>query len=229
MDGQTTSIRPIALRLDVDRLCDDLRGAGWSVHPGALDAESCARLRETAQRLRGEGAFRPAGVGRGRAWRLDPALRGDEVLWLDPVAATPCETGLLGCFDALGIELNRRLYLGIADYEAHLAVYPPGRAYRRHRDHFIGTCARIVTTTLYLNDDWTDEDGGHIRLFVPDGDPLEIAPTGGTLVTFLSRELEHEVLPARRARWSWTGWFRRVRRGVAADGRRDRGVHSSRI
>ena len=33
-------------------------------------------------------------------------------------------------------------------------------------------------------------------------------PPGGTLVSFLSAELYHEVLPARRDRASITGWFK---------------------
>ena len=37
---------------------------------------------------------------------------------------------------------------------------------------------------------------------LPGGTPLEIPPVAGTLVTFLSQELEHEVLPARRERRS---------------------------
>lgn len=196
------------LRLDVDRLCDDLRSSGWSLHAGALDRESCARLRRSARRLREHGEFRAAGVGRGAAWRLDPELRGDEVMWIDRTTATAQQRGLLDRFDALGAELNRRLFLGIAGYDAHLAVYPEGKAYQRHKDHFLGTTYRVVTTTLYLNDDWGLDDGGEIRLFVPGGAPLEIAPVGGTLLAFLSRDFEHEVRPARRERWSWTGWYR---------------------
>jgi SM-20-related protein len=38
-------------------------------------------------------------------------------------------------------------------------------------------------------------------------DHFDVAPIGGTFVTFLSAEYEHEVLPARRERASLTGWF----------------------
>jgi SM-20-related protein len=87
-------------------------------------------------------------------------------------------------------------------------VYPAGAFYRRHRDHFRGTEDRTLTTTLYLNEDWADADGGQIRLFLPDADPVEVTPRAGTLVLFLSQDFDHEVLPAGRPRWSWTGWFK---------------------
>jgi SM-20-related protein len=38
-----------------------------------------------------------------------------------------------------------------------------------------------------------------------------VAPVGGTLVAFLSERFHHEVLPARRERYSLTGWFTRRR------------------
>jgi SM-20-related protein len=45
----------------------------------------------------------------------------------------------------------------------------------------------------------------------PDGQETshDILPLGGRLVLFLSDLIEHEVLPARRERYSITGWFRR--------------------
>jgi SM-20-related protein len=36
-----------------------------------------------------------------------------------------------------------------------------------------------------------------------------VLPQGGRLVAFQSDRFEHEVLPARRERMSFTGWFRR--------------------
>jgi len=115
---------------------------------------------------------------------------------------------MLGAFLELRAALNQKLLLGLESYEAHLAVYPPGAFYARHRDHFAGTTSRVLTTTLYLNEDWDAEDGGEIRLFLPDRE-LVLPPLGGRLLFFLAQEIEHEVLPARRERWSWTGWYRR--------------------
>jgi SM-20-related protein len=47
-----------------------------------------------------------------------------------------------------------------------------------------------------------------LRLHLHDG-PCDIKPRPGCVVLFLSDEVEHEVLPATRDRWSIAGWFRR--------------------
>jgi SM-20-related protein len=61
---------------------------------------------------------------------------------------------------------------------------------------------------LYLNEGWTAEDGGALRLHLPGG-PRDVLPSAARLVAFLSERFEHEVLPAQRERLSLTGWFRR--------------------
>ena len=57
-----------------------------------------------------------------------------------------------------------------------------------------------------LNVVWKEEHGGHLRIYLPDG-PLDILPVAGRIVCFRSDQLEHEVLPATRARLSLTGWM----------------------
>jgi SM-20-related protein len=92
-----------------------------------------------------------------------------------------------------------------------MALYPPGSFYRKHLDQFRGATHRKVSAILYLNPDWSPADGGELRLYLApsgEGDHLDIAPLGGTLVTFLSDRFHHEVLPTRRERRSLTGWFR---------------------
>ena len=37
---------------------------------------------------------------------------------------------------------------------------------------------------------------------------LDVEPTGGTMVAFLSGRFHHEVLEAKRERMSLTGWFK---------------------
>ena len=53
------------------------------------------------------------------------------------------------------------------------------------------------------------EHGGALRLYLADQTELDVLPSAGTLVLFISAELPHEVLPATRERLSLTGWFRR--------------------
>lgn len=106
--------------------------------------------------------------------------------------------------------LNERLFLGLDFYEAHYAHYAPGAAYARHRDAFVGQRNRIVSTVLYLNRDWQEADGGQLLVYDEAAATVleRVQPRGGTLMVFLSERLPHEVLPARRSRYSIAGWFR---------------------
>ena len=70
------------------------------------------------------------------------------------------------------------------------------------------TCARFprrcISTTA-----GQPEDGGQLRIYTGGGASVDVLPQGGRLVAFQSDRFEHEVLPARRERMSFTGWFRR--------------------
>ncbi len=111
--------------------------------------------------------------------------------------------------DALRVALNATLFLGLVSFEAHYAIYPPGAGYRRHRDRFFDDDARVLSCVLYLNADWTAEQGGALRIYGEDGIERDILPIAGTLVCFRSERFDHEVLPSTRERLSLTGWFKR--------------------
>lgn len=189
-----------------------LAETGWCVTDAFLSPALVAALHDEAQTLLGAGAFHRAGIGRGAALQVRDTVRGDQVLWLDAATATPAQAAYLRAIEGLRQTLNRTLYLGLFDFEGHLAVYPPGSFYRRHLDRFRGVEARTVTCVCYLNADWSEADGGQLRLY-PDPDTpgagIEVLPLGGRLGTFLSDGLPHEVLPARRERVSITGWLKR--------------------
>ncbi len=227
------SLRDIALTLAARGLVirDDLV-------PRAL----IAQLADEARALQDTGGLRAAGIGRGQHFRANSAIRSDHIQWLDPERATAAQRHYLGILEELRLAINRTLFLGLFEFEGHLAVYPPGAFYRKHLDQFQGTQHRLVTVILYLNPDWREADGGQLRIHVeagggqgaegrapgegstgrspcpaamtgPEGRYLEVLPLAGRLVCFLSGDFPHEVLPARRERLSITGWFRQ-RRGL---------------
>jgi len=107
--------------------------------------------------------------------------------------------------------MNLRLFLGLFDYECHYAYYDAGAFYKKHVDAFRGSNTRILSTVLYLNPDWTPDDGGELVMYTPDGQSVidTIAPRFDRLVVFLSEEFPHEVLPTKVYRYSLTGWFRK--------------------
>lgn len=190
-----------------DALADALSGCGACRIQGWPDPSLREALRGELRRLQSAGALSRAAVGRsdGRALRDD--IRADATLWLDdPRCAAPARA-FLARMDEVRIALNRTLYLGLAECEAHYAAYPPGGGYARHRDRFRDSDARVVSLVSYLNDDdWRDDDGGALRLYLGDG-AVDLPPAGGS-ICFMS-ELEHEVLPSMRERLSIACWMRR--------------------
>jgi len=188
-------------------LADALRGHGACWVADWPDSALRDALRDDLRGLQSTGSLSPAAVGRrdGRTLRND--IRADATCWLDdPRCGEPART-LLAQLDAIRTTLNRTLFLGLTGCEAHYAAYPPGGGYARHRDRFRDSDARVVTLVSYLNEDWREDDGGRLRLWLEDGAETTLAPAGGS-VCFLS-ELEHEVLPAHRERRSIAAWFRR--------------------
>lgn len=176
-----------------------------------LAADIVRDIREYAQHAWRTGAFRQAGIGQGKL-EVQPDIRSDQVLWLEPAQCDGAVAAYFAALECLRQTINRELYLGLFDYEAHLAIYAPGSFYKKHLDQFRGSNLRTVTTTFYLNADWQPQHGGQLRLYTHSEDParqLDVLPAAGTLVTFLSGEYYHEVLPATRERLSLTGWFRR--------------------
>ncbi len=193
-------------------IADALAGRAFAIAPEFLAPEAVSALHREATRRLAAGEFRAARVGRAGAAQRDPAIRGDSTCWIDAGGATPPEAALLARVDVLRLALNRALFLGLAELEAHYACYPPGGAYARHVDRFRDDDARAISLVLYLNESWRPEDGGALRIYAPadsEAHACEVLPLGGTLVAFRSETIAHEVLPARRQRLSIAGWLRR--------------------
>jgi len=194
----------------LQELAHTLAERDWAVHEGFLDAARVATLRREANALHASGGFRAAGIGRG-ALRL-PEVRGDELAWITKEQAPQAWTLSQQELETLRNGVNAHTYLGLHELEAHYAIYPPGTFYARHLDRFREDSRRVISLVLYLNEEWGAEDGGELRLYPSTADTgVTVAPQGGTLVCFLSEQVPHEVLPARRARYSLAGWF--LRRG----------------
>lgn len=190
------------------QIAQSVRAAGFAVVPAALPKDLIETLYSEQTRLFAAGHARPAAVGRGSTREVRPTTRGDEILWLEPTALTPAQAAYWRAMDALRAHLNREFFMGLNEFEAHFARYPAGAGYARHRDVFRDDDKRRVSCTLYLNPDWRPADGGCLRLYPPAATPIDVSPRAGTMAVFLAGELEHEVLPPRRARHSLTGWLK---------------------
>jgi SM-20-related protein len=189
-------------------LVDQLAERGWSRQAGFLPQSLTLRLAEECRKRALAGALEPAAIGRAATRSVQEEIRGDRIGWLERGQSAAVDD-YLDLMDALRQALNRQLLLGLADMECHFALYPPGTFYRRHLDRFRDDDLRTLSLIVYLNEDWQAEDGGALRLYLPEGDFTDILPEAGTLACFLSADFPHEVLPATRERLSLTGWFRR--------------------
>ncbi|HLD68551.1 MAG TPA: 2OG-Fe(II) oxygenase [Pseudomonas sp.] len=198
-----TSTHPLLLPI-----VDDLAEHGWSQQNFFLAEDLTRELAAECRRRGQQGTLLPAGIGRGSGQAVREGVRGDRIQWLEAGESTACDH-YLALMDALRQTLNAGLYLGLADYESHFALYPPGAFYQRHLDRFRDDDRRAVSAVLYLNQGWGAEQGGALRLHLGEDRQQDILPLGGRLVVFLSAEMPHEVLPATHERLSLTGWFRR--------------------
>ena len=156
-----------------------------------------------------EEKFRRAGIGREGDYQVNRFVRTDTIHWLE--GTHPATAAYFDFAEQIRAGLNRRLYLGLFDYECHYAFYPEGAFYKKHVDAFRGENTRVLSTVLYLNPNWTPADGGELVIYdeITGGVLDKVEPRFGCMVIFLSEEFPHEVLPTRAARYSLTGWFRK--------------------
>ena len=183
-----------------------LGDAGFFVRPSFLGRALALDARNEAARLVHEGALQRAGIRRGGSHRVDDAVRGDSITWVDETVSSAALREVLDRFEALRRTLNEGAYLGLRRTELQLAHYPAtGAGYQRHRDAFPGDDNRRVTAIVYLNDGWQPEHGGALRLHLEP--PLDVEPRLDTLVVFRSELVEHEVLPSFADRFAITAWY----------------------
>ena len=191
----------------IDRIARSLETTGYIILPEVLPETIITGLFVHFKSL-DSGDFIRAGIGHEADYKRNPFVRSDRIHWLDP--DNPVTTVYFDWIERLRSGLNRRLFLGLFDYECHFAYYSQGAFYKKHLDAFQGNNSRVITTVLYLNPDWQPQDGGELVIYAPESDQVleQVVPTFGKMVIFLSEEFPHEVLPVNRSRYSLSGWFR---------------------
>lgn len=202
-DSAIPAWAPAALSAAIEALA----APGYARLPAALPAPAWQALRAEAEALQAARQFAPARIGRAATAQRETTVRGDELCWLTP--ELPAGGRYLAWMEALRLQLNRELFLGLAEFEAQYAHYPVGAFYRTHVDRHRDSNARVISAVLYLNPDWPAAAGGEFVMYDEDGhECFRQRPEGGTLLLFRSEEMPHEVRPATRERWSIAGWFR---------------------
>ena len=190
-----------------EAIANDIATRGYSINPGALAPGLLSQLSAHLHEIPSS-KFKRAGVGRAGNHTLNNLVRSDEMCWITGDSAAG--KAWLCWAETLQRYLNRHLLLGLFSFESHFAHYGPGDFYTTHQDAFKGEANRILSIVVYLNDNWSRDDGGELVIFTDKGkqNTVKVIPDYGTVVAFLSEDFPHEVLPANRNRYSIAGWFR---------------------
>lgn len=194
----------------IDLLIGDLADKGFGILPDALAPALVDRLIADCIAREEAGDMAHAAIGREDAHTIATRIRRVEASWLD--GRSDGEAAFLALAEQMRIAINRRLFLGLFEFEAQFLTYPPGGFYKRHLDSLRGARNRVVSMVVYLNTDWQPADGGELDVWTdPDdhGQPIAtVEPRAGTMVLMLSEEIPHAVRAANATRRVIAGWFR---------------------
>jgi SM-20-related protein len=184
----------------------DIHEQGWSYRTDILSLEQVRQINQFINRERLN--FKAALVGKGIGRKRIEEIRGDFTYWLDPLNPPVVISEIMENLNSFKNELNRQFYLGLKEYECHLAYYPVGTHYNKHLDRFEMESSRTISFVFYLNEDWSEQDGGELVLYKKNGEILaNCLPTAGSFACFLSGDFPHEVKTAGKERRSLTGWM----------------------
>jgi SM-20-related protein len=193
----------------IDKIADVIAQHGFILLQDFLPNALAEALLREAQTL-SISQFKPAGIGRNSGLQLNTQVRSDSTLWLN--IDSPCQAKYLEFMQQLKEGLNRRLFMGLFDFECHFSHYQKGDFYQKHIDAFKGRSNRILSTVYYLNHDWIKGDGGELALYAQNelqASPVEmVPPLFNQCVIFLSDTFPHEVLESQKDRYSIAGWYR---------------------
>jgi len=188
-----------------EKIADNLAERGFSVTDGFLSHHEIRSICDLPVISGNIAELKKAGIGK-ESKQVNEGIRGDYISWIDPGSAHEPIKEYLTRITELRLFLNQSLFLGLKDFEVHIARYPIGAFYKRHLDQFHKDDHRRLSVICYLNEQWKEQDGGQLRIYEAQTS-TDILPIAGRLVCFRSELLEHEVLPASRERVSITGWM----------------------
>jgi SM-20-related protein len=189
-----------------ESIADGLAGDGIASTDNFLSATEVSAIVNTDEFKEGMLRFKKAGIGKNQEKQVNEMIRGDYIQWLGKSSAPTSVETYLERLSQLQAYLNQSLFLSLKEAEVHMTIYPVGSFYKRHLDQFKRDDHRKLSVICYLNEDWGEEEGGQLRVYLADG-AKDFFPLAGRLVCFRSDLLEHEVLPATRERLSITGWL----------------------
>ncbi len=182
----------------------------FAVIDNFLPPETVNGLREEIEQLRNQNELIPAGIS--KSGEKISEIRNDSIAWITRDSTLSYAREWFGITEEMRAILREELFLALHETELMLAWYAPNQFYKKHLDTFRGSekSRRIVTTVLYLNENYKPENEGCLRVYPEKSgypETVDVEPLPGRLVLFLSEYLWHEVLPTRANRYSSAAWF----------------------
>jgi SM-20-related protein len=190
----------------VEQILRELETKGYSYSENLLTGVVLSEINQFFENERTN--FEAAKVGASHEKQRVESIRGDYTFWIDPLNPPGPFKSLIQFLDELKEQVNASFYLGLKQYECHLAFYPPGTFYQKHLDRFATDSSRRLSFIFYLNQDWEKTNGGELIIYNKKGDVIEtVWPMPGSFIAFLSDEFPHEVKSGNKERRSFTGWM----------------------
>lgn len=188
---------------NLEKYFSQLNEKNWTLLP--IEKDFAAKLQNSAKTKFKSQSFKAAAITGGAA-----NIRNDSTFWLDfnSKNLTDIDKSVLDQLQLLREQLKNYFRISLTEIECHYAVYEPGQFYQRHRDSTQNNNSRFFSFVIYLNENWGPADGGQLVGFENQNQVFSILPESGNMMLFKS-DLEHEVLPTERTRYSLTGWMRR--------------------
>ncbi len=196
----------------LNKMLDNLASEKISICDNYFDSTELENLYQDLEMQHNQGIFKKAAIGRQHTLQVEDNIRGDWIFWLPKSPENLAQNLFSKKMTTLMNAMNSNFYIGLNNYESHYAYYPAGKGYDKHIDQHSTTAARKITFILYLNKQWSAENGGTLKVFSDQDESKlikEIEPIWGRLVLFRSEIFPHEVSKCFAPRRSLTGWFRK--------------------
>jgi len=190
-----------------ENIIDHLIENNYAQVDGFFDEATCVGLSNLLLEKEQAGFFKKATIGNKVNATEALAIRSDKISWIENDSENEFEKSFNTQVDDFCNYLNRTCYTGIRDWEFHYALFEKGAFYKRHIDRFKNDSSRKYSVVTYLNQNWTEADGGELVIYT-DKKTITILPKWGRTVIFKSDLLEHEVKVSERNRLSITGWLK---------------------
>lgn len=186
----------------VEQILQEIERNGYALVSNLISSDDLKAMNLFFEEHRGE--FVPAMVGaKGNKQRVE-SVRGDYTFWIDALDPVKPFDKPVKFLNELREEVNKKFFLGLQQFECHLAYYPPGTFYKKHLDRHETNSTRSLSFVFYLN----ETSGGELVLYNKNNEVIKIvSPEPGTFICFMSDEFPHEVKPSNRERRSFTGWM----------------------